>query len=60
MFTFDTSDRARAGKPRTREWTAVAQTELDVVREMARCLREINEGRWPSWPCGVGSRGGFD
>lgn len=26
---------------RKREWTGIAQTEEDVVREMARCLREI-------------------
>jgi len=32
---------------RTHEWTATGQTELEVVREMARCLREIREGRVP-------------
>jgi hypothetical protein len=30
-----------------REWTAVAQTEVGVVRELARCLAEIGEGHWP-------------
>jgi hypothetical protein len=32
---------------RSREWTAVAPTELEVVREMARCLGEISAGRVP-------------
>ena len=32
---------------RSREWTAVAPTELEVVRELARCLRLIREGRVP-------------
>ena len=27
--------------------TAVAPTELGVVRSMAYCLRELREGRWP-------------
>jgi len=27
------------------EWTAVGQSEEDCIREMARCLREIGEGR---------------
>jgi hypothetical protein len=39
-------ERASVGK-RSREWTAVAPTELDVVVEMARCLREIMAGRVP-------------
>jgi hypothetical protein len=30
---------------RAREWTAVGQTELEVICETARCLREIREGR---------------
>ena len=30
---------------RSREWTAIASTEAGVVREMARCLREIRDGR---------------
>lgn len=46
MYSFDPSERAVMGK-RSREWTAVAQTEAAVVREMARCLREIAEGREP-------------
>jgi hypothetical protein len=46
QYAFDPSGRALAGV-RTREWTAVAATELDVVRELARCLRLIREGRVP-------------
>ena len=30
------------------EWTAVARSEEGVVREMARCLREIAAGRVPT------------
>ena len=32
---------------RSREWPAVAESEEAVVREMARCLRELREGRAP-------------
>ncbi len=39
-------EKAKAGH-RSREWTAVAPTEVEVVREMARCLKLIGEGRWP-------------
>ncbi len=46
MYAFDTRERPKAGH-RSREWTAVAQTELEVVREMARCLRLIREGTAP-------------
>ena len=42
MYAFDTRERHKHGR-RSREWTAVAQSELDVVREMARCLRQIRE-----------------
>ena len=34
-------------RQRSREWTATAPTEERVVREMARCLRAISEGRIP-------------
>ena len=40
----------RAERPvvaRKRLWTAIAESEQAVVREMARCLREINAGREP-------------
>ena len=46
MYALDTRDRPKAGH-RSREWTGVAQPELQVVREMARCLREIGEDRVP-------------
>ena len=43
---FDPSERAHAGA-RSREWTAVGPTELEVIHEQARCLRLIREGRVP-------------
>ena len=46
QYAFDPSERARAGV-RSREWTAVAQSELEVMRELARCLRLFHEGRVP-------------
>ncbi|MDP8904074.1 MAG: hypothetical protein M3N29_01945 [Chloroflexota bacterium] len=46
MYAFDPAERAVIGK-RKREWTAVVQTEAGVVREMARCLRELAAGRVP-------------
>jgi hypothetical protein len=46
MYAFDTTERPKVGK-RSRDWTAVAPTEERVIREMARCLREIDEGRVP-------------
>ena len=49
MYAFDTRERRRRGiGHRTLEWIATATTEAGVVREMARCLREIAEGRWPT------------
>ena len=38
QYAFDPRERAHVGV-RSREWTAAAQTEVEVVREMARCLR---------------------
>ena len=46
MYAFDTTEKAHIGR-RSREWTAVGQTEVECLVEMARCLREINEGRVP-------------
>ena len=46
MFAFDTRERAIEGK-RAGEWTTVAVTELEVVRSMAYCLRELGASRWP-------------
>ncbi len=48
MYAFDTTERAAIAR-RSREWTAVGQTEAECVREMARCLREIGEWRVPRW-----------
>ncbi len=47
QYAFDPSERPLAGR-RSREWIAVASTEEGVLREMARCLWEISEGRVPS------------
>ncbi len=46
QYAFDPSERPKVG-PRRRQWTAVAPTEEGVVREMARCLAELREGRTP-------------
>lgn len=43
VYAYDQSEGREMGK-RKREWTAVAPTEEEVVREMARCLREIHDG----------------
>ena len=48
QYAFDPSERAQMGV-RTCEWTAVAATEVEVVRELARCLRLIPEGRMPEY-----------
>jgi hypothetical protein len=47
LYAFDPREKPRAGK-RSREWTAVGRTEVECVREMARCLCETSEGRVPS------------
>ena len=46
MYAFDQTEKAHIGR-RSREWTAVRQTEQECIREMARCLREIGAGRVP-------------
>ncbi len=46
MCAFDTRERAKAGR-RSREWTAVAVSELEVARKMARSLRIIGERDQP-------------
>ena len=46
MYAFDPSERLKVGL-RSREWIARAESEEGVVREMARCLRELREGRAP-------------
>jgi hypothetical protein len=45
-LAFDQTERPKVRR-RSREWTAIAPTQERVVREMARCLREISEGRVP-------------
>lgn len=46
LYAFDAMERPKAGH-RSREWTAIAPTQTRVVREMARCLRQLAEGRTP-------------
>jgi len=46
IYAFDTTEKGHIGK-RSREWTAVGETEAKCVRDMARCQREIGEGRAP-------------
>jgi len=46
QYAFDQTEKAHIGK-RSREWTAVGKTEVECVREMARCLREVGAGRVP-------------
>ncbi len=44
QYAFDPSERPSVGL-RSREWTAVGVSEVGVVAEMARCLRELGRGR---------------
>ncbi len=44
QYAFDPSERPSVGL-RSRGWTAVGATELEVVAEMARCLRELGSHR---------------
>lgn len=46
MYAWNRAAKVRVGH-RREEWTAVGQTEVECVREMARCLREISEGGVP-------------
>lgn len=46
QYAFDPRERAVHGH-RSREWTAIAGSELEVLREMARCLAIIRDGRVP-------------
>lgn len=46
LYAFDPAERPIVGI-RQREWTAIADSEVAVVREMARCLRLIGDGRAP-------------
>lgn len=40
------TERLKVGRC-SREWTAVAQTQACAVREMTRCLRDLDAGRVP-------------
>ena len=46
QYAYRPKEKHDAGK-RKDEWLATAPTEAGCVAEMARCLREICEGRWP-------------
>jgi hypothetical protein len=46
LYAYDTTERAHIDK-RSRDWTAVHPTQEGVIREMARCLRELTAGRVP-------------
>lgn len=46
QYAYDPTERPKAGG-RTREWTAIGRSEAQVVREMARCLREVTAGKVP-------------
>ena len=46
QYAYDPSEKLVVGK-RSREWTAVGQTELDCLKTMACCLGELKEGQWP-------------
>lgn len=46
LYAYVPHERPVAGR-RQREWLAVAPSEVEVVREMARCIREIAAGRVP-------------
>jgi hypothetical protein len=47
QYAFDQRERPSVGV-RSREWTAFGAAEVEVLREMARCLREVGAGRVPS------------
>lgn len=46
LYAYDMTERTKVGK-RSREWTAQHPTQIGVLHEMARVLREIGEGRVP-------------
>lgn len=46
MYASDPAEKPRKGV-RQHEWSAMADSEVRVVREMARCLAEIKAGRVP-------------
>lgn len=46
LYAFDTTERLNIGR-RSRGWTAIAPTQARVLREMARCLRDLAADRPP-------------
>jgi hypothetical protein len=46
LYAWDATERPVVGR-RTREWTAVHPTQAGVLRELARCVAEISDGRAP-------------
>jgi hypothetical protein len=46
LYALDARERPKLGV-RVREWTAVESTDECVLRQMARCLREIAAGHVP-------------
>lgn len=46
QYAFDPKERPKVGR-RSREWTSIGPSEVRCVRNMARCLRELSEGRVP-------------
>ncbi len=46
MYGWDRKEVPKVGV-RSKEWTAVGATEVECLREMARCLRELGAGRVP-------------
>ena len=46
QYAFDAAERPKMGA-RSREWTVIGNSDIEVVGEMARCLREIAVGRIP-------------
>jgi hypothetical protein len=46
QYAFDQHERPSVGV-RSREWTVIGAAELEVLVEMARCIRELGAGRVP-------------
>jgi hypothetical protein len=46
QYAFDSFEVTKVGV-RSKEWTAIGPTEVECLREMARCLRELGAGRVP-------------
>ena len=47
QYAFDPQERAQVGH-RSREWTAVSATELEVIGKLVRCLQLIRVGHLPA------------